>query len=188
VTFDNQSRVNASFQLYVVRDNDPYPASLEICNGIDDDCDGLVDENYSLLVTNEADSGLNTLRAILQCAQNGDTIRFAAAVDTIVLVSPLQFTKNLVLLDEIGQRVVLDIDLQLPGFASASAALQFSASSVTTLSQLAISHTGNSMTKPVVLNQGQLTLHQCTVTGNPASLLKNEMGASFTTSGVVVIE
>ncbi|MCE2790818.1 MAG: PKD domain-containing protein, partial [Saprospiraceae bacterium] len=188
VTFDHQARVNGSLQLYMVRDNDPYPSSWEICNGIDDDCDGLIDEDYGLLVTSDANAGPNTLRAILQCAQSGDTIRFASSIDTIVLESPLVFTKDLVVLDDSGGEVVLAIDLQAAGFANATGGLINTAGASTTFSHVNVWHQGNNASKPVVLNLGSLTLDQCVFSGNPASVIKNEVGAACVTSGIVRIE
>jgi PKD repeat protein len=187
VTFSTGNNVNSFGQFVMTRDNRPNGDAVEICNGIDDNCDGRIDESYDLIVSNAADNGANTLRAILNCAQSGDTIRFGANIDTITLLSPLVLTKNLVLQDDIGPKVVLKTNLSGAGFNNASAAIQVSSGSTTTCINIHLLQSNNNLNKPVLFNAGSLVLESCKISGNPDSVIKNNLGAGFHARGLVEI-
>ena len=187
VTFGANNRVISDGQYFVLNNNTP-SNDPEICNGIDDNCNGLIDETYALLVTNNADNGLNTLRQILDCAQDGDTIRFAAAVDTITLLSPLTLTKDVMLLDEIGNKVVLKLNLNLPSFTGAEAGFKIEQSSAFSTENIEIRHTNNSSSKPIILNLGQWTVKNCVIDGEPVSILLQSPNSNFNAKGDVLIK
>ncbi len=173
---------------FYIGNNNKANNNPEICNGIDDNCNGLIDESYSLMVTTTSDSGVNSLRQILNCAHNGDTIRFAANVDTITLLSPLIISEYVQLLDEIGNRVVLKIDLNQSGFTNADAGIRLTPSANVKITNLVISHVNNSSTKPVIINHGQLAMKNCDINGDPKSIMLHSPSGTFTIEGNVGVK
>ncbi|MBC7884535.1 MAG: PKD domain-containing protein, partial [Saprospiraceae bacterium] len=189
VSFGAGNGVNGFSQFIVVRNNkDGNVNATEVCNGIDDDCDGLIDEVYSLLVSNAMDNGENTLRAILNCAQHGDTIRFASNIDTITLLTPFSIQKRLVLMDQNGNNVVIRSNLNSSGFMSSTFAILIDQEGDISCHNINFIQANNSLDKPLLLNEGKLTLTNCKLSGNPDTVIKNQSGAIFEAAGVVELD
>ncbi len=188
VTFGSGNSVQSFGQFIVVRSNKPNAGAMEICNGIDDDCDGLVDENYSLEVNSTADSGVHSLRMILGCAQSGDVIYFNANVDTITLLSPLILTKNVQIADNTGNKVVIRANLNDAGFTGAAAGLMVQSGVSTTLTNIHLMQKNNTVQKPLFVNNGNLTVSDCILSGMPDSVIKHNAGASFQVAGTIQID
>lgn len=187
VTFHG-SMITSAGQLTSTRGNKTNGSPMEICNGIDDDCNGLVDEVYSLEVTNPADSGPNTLRAIMQCAQAGEIITFASNIDTITLASPLLISKNISWLDDNGAKVVIRGNLNGIGFNAATSLLLVPTNIQFNCQNIHLSQTNNTEAKPLMQNFGQVTMTDCKVSGNPDTILKQEVGAVFHAQGLVEVK
>lgn len=160
----------------------------ETCNGVDDNCNGQIDEAYSLIVASNEDSGTNTLRQILSCAQHNDTIRFNANIDTITLIAPLQFSKNVVLMDEIGDKVVLKMDLNASGFIGAQAGILIQTGTILKMENLSFQHINNNSSMPVLQNHGHLKMKNCSLNGNPKTIIQHSPTSSFTIEGIVEIK
>lgn len=188
VTFSLGNSITSAGQLFINLEGKPNGNPTEICNGVDDDCDSLIDESYSLEVSNNANSGANTLRAIINCAQNGETITFAPNIDTITLLSPIVIDKNLNLLDANGNKVVIKGNLTDAGFNNAAAMISLMANKNITCTNLHFIQANNNLNKPVIMNYAHLTMTNCDITGNPDSVVKHAAGASFQPIGLVKIE
>jgi hypothetical protein len=187
VAFKANNNMTTFGQLYIRNNNTP-SNDTEVCNSIDDNCNGLTDESYSTVVTSTADSGINTLRQILLCAQDGDIITFAPNVDTITLLSPIVISKNVSLVDENGNNVVLKANLNASGFTSANAAIRIEATATSSWGNITIVHTNNSSAKPAVLNLGHLSMSLCELIGNPKTIMVHSPNASFTVARSVLIK
>lgn len=188
ISFSTANTINSAGQLFINLEGKPNSGATEICNGIDDDCDGLVDENYSLIVSNSADSGANTLRAIINCAQNGETITFDSNVDTITLLSPIIINKSISLLDANGNKVVIRGNLNSAGFNDAEAMISLFSNNNISCTNLHFIQTNNSIQKPTILNHANLTMTDCEITGEPDSVVKHTAGATFQPLGLVKIK
>lgn len=188
VTFRGDNNVNSFGQFFINIDGRPNGSSVEICNGIDDDCDGLIDESYSLVVSSQANEGDNTLRSILNCAQNGDVITFAANIDTITLLSPLILDKNLTLLDNSGNNIVIKANLNTPGFDLVDGAVKILNGVEVHCNNLHFYQLNNSQNKPLILNYGILNMTDSKLSGNPDSVIKHSSGATFQVKGLFEIE
>jgi len=164
------------------------PVATEICNNVDDNCNGNVDETYSLLVNSNQDSGINTLRQILQCAQNNDTIRFAATIDTIKLLSPVTINKNITLLDETAGNIVLAFNLDSSGFNGALSGISIPVFSAVKMENINIFHQNNSPAKPAVTNHGNLTLKNCTFKGIPVTVFIQMPGSHLVHEGIIILK
>jgi hypothetical protein len=186
VVFKDDNNVTTFGQFYIRNENTP-SSDLEICNGIDDNCNGLIDESYDLNVTVKTDDGVGSLRQILRCAQNGDVIRFASAVDTIMLLSKLEINKNVTLLDDLGAHVVIKMNLNQPGFANAEAGCIIQPAYVR-LENIDFLHTNNSNTKPALMNFGSLTMKNNILMGNPKTIISHSPGSSYLVEGQVLIK
>ncbi|MBK9257965.1 MAG: PKD domain-containing protein [Saprospiraceae bacterium] len=188
INFGLGNNMTTACQYFILMDGKPNPNATEICNGIDDNCNGLVDEEYSLLVSNNADSGDNTLRAVLNCVQDGDVVLIDASVDTIILQSPLIFNKNFEILDQNGNKVVIKANLNDPGFINVTSAISIQSGANVTCTNIHFSQLNNTETKPLILNQGTLIFEDCDVSGNPDSVIKHAAGAQFQAIGNVNID
>lgn len=141
-----------------------------------------------LMVSQKGNDGANSLRAILSCAADGDTIRFAATVDTIILSAPLSISKNVYLIDGVGAKVVIKIDVNGPGFLSATEALKIETGKSVLGQNLVFEQLNNSLTKPLIRNFGNLKLKDCILKGIPPAVFKHEPGATYDSDGLVDIK
>lgn len=114
----------------------------------------------SRIVRNVNNSGISSLREAIACATSGDTITFDHVMlnDTIEISSPLVIDKDLVLLNTGSDPVVLE-------GAGLTALIEISPTAIVTLTGIQLNNAGNSG-QHTILNQGILTLRQCTFTGH----------------------
>jgi hypothetical protein len=187
VVFKTDNNVTTFGQFYIRNNNVP-SSDLEICNGIDDNCNGLIDESYSLTVTSTADSGVNSLRQIIACAQDGDVINFAANVDTITLLSPLVLSKDVTLQDLTGNRVALKMNMNAIGFINAAAGITLTNTATVSYENIVVLHTNNSMNKPAILNHGNLTMNASSLIGNPKTVILHSPNSSYSVKGTVEVK
>lgn len=188
VSFKTGNGVNMAGQYLLVLEGKENPDAVEICNGIDDNCNGIIDESYSLLVTNNADFGANTLRAILNCAQENDIITIDASIDTITLLSPLSLTRNMTIQDLSGNPVVLKANLNQNGFNGVEGAVVIGQNVNFSFSNIHFTQQNNTQEKPLMLNKGNLTMTNCRMSGQPDAILKHMHGAVFQAFGNISIE
>lgn len=174
VTFSTGNNITGFSQFLINRVSNKPPAATELCNGIDDNCDGMIDENVNLIVDNGNNSGTNTLRAMLDCAQSGDTIFFLSSLDTINITTPLFFTKSVSLVETNTPPVVIKVDLSLPAFTSQ--AIEVGANTNVFFENLVFYQRNNSSIKPVIKNKGLLELYNTEIKGNVASRVENISG------------
>lgn len=143
--------------------------------------------NSNLIVTNQNDTGVGSLRSLLSCAGNGDVIKFAANVDTVFLNIPLNIFKNVTFRDETGNPVVIKANFNFSGFSTATYGVNIASGTNVTFDNVKLSHYNNTIDKPLLKNEGSLSLVNCTLEGNIKSVVKNQPGASLSTSGSVAI-
>jgi photosystem II stability/assembly factor-like uncharacterized protein len=187
VVFKTDNNVTTFGQFFIRNDNKS-STDPEFCNGIDDNCNGLIDETYSLNVTSTADSGVNSLRQILACAQNNDVVLFASNVDTITLLSPIVISKNINLLDQTGNKVALKMNLSAVGFTGAQAGITITATSTSILENIVVVHTNNTIAKPAMLNHGNLTMKDCALIGNPRTVILHSPSSTYNVISVVEVK
>ncbi|MBK8699275.1 MAG: PKD domain-containing protein [Saprospiraceae bacterium] len=169
-------------QMIIQRMND-YNRGTEYCNGEDDDCDGLVDEDAYLYVTSTQNSGLGSLRQQLTCLQNGDTIFFAPNLDTIRLTEPLTLDKQMWWWGNGINSTRIKMDMSLPAFSNVSQGILFTPQANATLKDLALIQRYNTLVVPFIKNAGILELRSCHVKGNVATRLVNQPGGQLKTEG-----
>lgn len=142
--------------------------------------------NMTLVVTNQNDSGIGSLRSIMNCAGSGDTIRFASNVDTVFLDIPLRIFKNIAFKDELGNPVVIKANFNISGFSNATYGINIAAGSNVYLHNILLNHYNNSNTKPLLKNEGNLTLSSCELNGNIQSIVNNNNGTLLMENQVVI--
>ncbi len=174
VTFSTNNGINSFSQFLINRVSNKPPMAAELCNGIDDDCDGVIDEDVTLIVDNGNNSGTNSLRAMLDCAQSGDTIYFLSTLDTINITAPLFFTKSVSIIESNVPPIVIKIDLGLPAFTAKG--IEIAANKNVFWENLIFYQKNNSAIKPVIKNLGLLELYNTEVKGNVPSRVQNQSG------------
>ncbi len=132
--------------------------------------------NTNLIVTTQNDTGVGSMRSILNCAGTGDTIRFAVNVDTVFLNIPLRIFKSIALKDEIGNPVVIKANFNISGFSNATYGVNIAPNVNVYLNNIKLSHYNNSDIKPLLKNEGNLTLSNCELNGNFQSIFNNQSG------------
>jgi Concanavalin A-like lectin/glucanases superfamily/PKD domain len=141
-----------------------------------------------LIVSQKGNDGANSLRAVLSCAADGDTIRFAATIDSITLTAPLSISKNVFIIDGIGAKVVIKTDANEPGFSSATEIVKIEAGKTVSGQNLTFAQMNNSFAKPLIRNFGNLKLKDCTLKGIPPAVFKHEPGATYNSEGLVEVK
>ncbi len=174
VTFSTGNGINSFSQFVINRESNKPPSATEFCNGIDDNCNGIIDDDVNLIIQNGNNSGANSLRAMLDCAQSGDTIYFLSTLDTINITSPLLFSKSLSLIETNVPPVVIKIDLGLPAFTTYG--MEVGIGTNLFWENLTIYQKNNSTIKPVIKIKGLLELYNTEVKGNVASRVENVSG------------
>lgn len=132
--------------------------------------------NTNLVVTNQNDSGIGSLRSIMNCAGYGDTIRFASNVDTVFLNIPLNIFKNIAFKDETGNPAVIKANFNNSGFTNATYGINVAPNVHVFLHNIKLNHYNNSIFKPLLKNEGTLTLSSCELNGNLKSIVNNQSG------------
>ncbi len=188
IIYNNLNNINAFGQFYNANTGTYNPNITELCNGVDDNCNGVVDEDIPLIVTNEQDSGFNTLRNLLTCVTSGDTILFNGGVDTIYLNSPLNIDKDVHILGHNNNPVTLMVDMNLSSFMNTNYGLKINDNNSVGFEWLKIFQEGNNINKPIVTNYGHWILKNCEFSGSNTPVIKNENLGSVNIDEQTVIE
>src|SRR6185369_3186217 len=132
----------------------------------------------TLVVTNAADSGADTLRSDIALAAPGDTITFAPGLGAITLTSgELVITKNLTFVGPGGTNQI--VQRSSAGGTFAFRIFNVLAGTVA-LHNLAIKNGLIADDGGGICNQGALTISNCTISGNSAGAVQGGGIFSFT--------
>jgi len=130
----------------------------------------------TLVVTNAADSGADTLRADIALAAPGDTITFAPGLGAITLTTvELLINKNLTLVGPGGTNQIVQRSSAAPPFRIFNVL-----AGTVALHNLAIKNGLYADDGGGICNQGTLTISNCTISGNSAGAVQGGGIFSFT--------
>jgi PKD repeat protein len=188
VIFHHEVQLIQDGQLYVANSGFHNPQITELCNGVDDNCNGEADEEVELIVTRVQDSGYGHLRNLLNCVTSGDTITFLAGIDTIYLDSPLLFDRDVHILGHDNNPVTCMLDMDASSFLQSDYGMKINDNTHVSFEWLNIHQQGNSETKPVVVNFGNWSLVNCNFSGSPHPVIVNENNATLHIEGQTVLE
>lgn len=155
----------------------------EYCNLEDDDCDGIVDEDAKLLVTQTGNSGIGSLRFQLTCLQNGDTLFFNPVLDTIQLTEPLVLDKQMWWWGNGIANTRIKMDMSQPAFAMAQQGISVTGSGNVTFRELSLIQKDNSLVMPFLKNIGIVELRSTHIKGNVPSRVLNQATGQLRTEG-----
>ena len=173
----------SDFGQWAISRNNLGNKNTEYCNGEDDDCDGQVDEDATLLVTNAANAGVGSLRHQLTCLQNGDTIFFNPMLDTILLTEPLVLDKQMWWWGNGAANTKIKMDMSLPVFATAQQGLWITNTGNVTFKDLSLIQKNNSLVVPFLKNVGIVELRNTLIKGNVATRILNQSPGQFKSEG-----
>lgn len=186
VVFSLNNNMRSGGQYVLVRNNtEGNPSIDDVCNGIDDNCNGQIDENYGLIVDNGNDSGTNSLRAVLQCAQPGETISIAANIDTIFLTKPLSIQKDVHVQFSGTGHAVIKGNLNAAGFNGAAQMIHVDTDRMVQFTKLHFYQLNNTVERPLIRNEGDILFENCILDGNPSAVIFNSPGSNISLEGSV---
>ena len=187
VIYSTNNGINAAGQWVITR-NTSENKNVEYCNGEDDDCDGIVDDNPTLLVTNTANSGIGSLRQQLICLQNGDTLFFNAGLDTIRLTEPMLLDKQMWWWGNGQADTKIKMDISLPAFANSTQGILVNGTGNVTFRELTLIQKDNTLVVPFIKNNGIIELRNSLIKGNVSSRLLNQAGGQLKSEGTSTIQ
>ena len=155
----------------------------EYCNQEDDDCDGIVDDDPKLLVTQTANNGIGSLRYQLTCLQYGDTLFFNPVLDTIQLTEPLILDKQMWWWGNGVANTRIKMDMSLPVFSTAQQGILITNTGNVTFRELSLIQKNNSLVVPFLKNVGIVELRSTRITGNVPTRMLNQGSGQLKTEG-----
>jgi hypothetical protein len=78
--------------------------------------------------------------------------------------------------DEIGNPVVIKANFNISGFSNATYGINIGSNVNVYLHNIKLNHYNNSVSKPILRNEGNLTLSSCELNGNIQSIIHNQSG------------
>jgi photosystem II stability/assembly factor-like uncharacterized protein len=189
VKFSVSNGIETDGQIVIIRNStgNGDPDITELCNGLDDNCNGIIDEDPYLSVINGSNNGTGSLRSMIECAENGDTV-FINTMDTIRLTDPLIINKNIVFIDEALPYCIILLDLSGSGFSDSNAGIIVPENSDTKVVSLTIEQKNNSETKPLFRISGNINFQDCTLKGNVNTKIITESPGEVMINGLTTIE
>ncbi len=138
----------------------------------------------SSTVTSSTNSGTGSLRAALACAAPGATITIDPSITMITLSDTILINKNVTIKGVTGSPSMLNFDLSAQNLG-----IRVNPSITATFEDLKINQTAGPVTKPVLLNAGNLTLKNSSAV-NPTvpPLVSNTGSGVITNDGLVEIK
>lgn len=188
ILFDHQARIEQSGQLYLSNSGTHNPQITELCNGVDDNCNGEADEDVDLVVTEAQDMGIGHLRNLLSCVTTGDTITFLNGLDTIYLDSPLLVDRSVIISGHDNQPVTCMVDMNQSSFLLSDYGIKIQDGQSVTFEWFNIYQQGNTVDKPILMNHGLWHIVHCSFSGSSHPVIVNENAGTVQINGSATLE
>lgn len=142
-------------------------------------CETFLDFDATLtsnIVNSENDGDAYSLRKVLECIENGDTILFALGINNIAMTDSLLINKDVHIMGSENEEISVIFDFNLPRLIGNDVALIAASGKTIFIEAVTIKQLNALLTKTLFKNQSLLTLSNCKFVGNQIPKIINAGG------------
>lgn len=153
-------------------------------------CTSFHDFNATLtsnIVNSENDGDAYSLRKVLECIENGDSILFASGIDNVIMTDSLLINKDVHIIGSESEEISVIFNYALPRLLANDVAVIAGSGKTIYLESVTIRQLNALFTSILLKNQSTLTLNNCKFVGEQTPKIVNAGGEILVEENIYII-